>query len=300
MLSSRLLWLLVVAAVPCAALHAEEEAIPEAAQPFMGCWKCDKQPEVLLYFQPQRLVVSNRGRVTVLPVRYEPGKMILGQGAQAELTEVAFKDGKLTLKAEEGELVEYRSVTPVPEEVLLKPMEFGKTTPSAEKIKEIRSELAMRIVEDQAVRTDASRRKDMGKVDADNTAYLTKLVKEYGWIDATRFTERAADNAFLIVQHSGNIPLMQAALPAIEKDLKSGAMKDPQDYALLYDRLCLTLGGKQRYGTQILEDEKGLCVLPLEEPSKVEQRRKEIGLYPLSQYLKMFERSGQKVRMPAE
>ena len=103
------------------------------------------------------------------------------------------------------------------------------------------------------------------KVDAENTRYVKSLVATLGWIDAERFGREAANAAFLIVQHSGDLRLMMAALPEIKKDLKAKRV-DPQDYALLFDRIQTSVGEKQRYGTQLGQNEKGeLIVFPLED-----------------------------------
>ena len=137
----------------------------------------------------------------------------------------------------------------------------------------------------------------MASVDAENTKYLRTLVQDLGWIDAKRFGRRTATDAFLIVQHSGDLRLMQGALPEIEKDMKAG-IGDPQDYALLYDRLKLNLGERQRYGSQIGQNAKGeSVVLPLEDKAKVEEFRKAIGLFPLSQYLEIWkQQTGKAVK----
>jgi YVTN family beta-propeller protein len=158
-----------------------------------------------------------------------------------------------------------------------------------ETVAAIGAELAKRVAVDQAVRKDPSRHGEMGKVDADNTAWLRKTVTVHGWIDAGRFGRKAANAAFLLVQHSGDLALMKAALPLIEMDVRAGSL-DGQSYALLYDRLQLMQGGKQRYGTQIVKDEEkgGWVVLRLEDPDRVDERRKSIGLGPLKDYLKLF------------
>ena len=78
---------------------------------------------------------------------------------------------------------------------------------------------------------------------------------------------------------------MIAVLPLIEKD----ARKFPdfaQPYTLLYDRVELDLGQKQRYGTQIHTGATGDPeVLPLEDPAHVDDFLKELKLPPLSEYL---------------
>lgn len=182
----------------------------------------------------------------------------------------------------------------------LSPLPLGDSTKeiAPQRVAEIKRDLERRVVEDQAVRRQAARRADMSRIDRENTAALRTLVQEIGWIDAERFGREAAGHAFLIVQHSGDLRLMQAALPLIEKDMKRG-IGDPQEYALLYDRLQLMQGKPQRYGSQVAVGPLGNpVVLPLEDRSKVEQFRQEIGLFPLANYLEMIEKRlpGSKVR----
>jgi hypothetical protein len=195
----------------------------------------------------------------------------------------------------------------VPPELELKPWALGQRDKvPGDKTKAIQKELERRLKLDQDVRkkmmdpamrakikTEADARafqEEAAKIDRDNTRYLKSLVGEIGWIDAERFGANTANAAFLIVQHSGDLRLMMAALPEIEKDLKAKRI-DGQGYALLYDRLKLRLGEKQRYGTQVDIDPSGkgtVVVLPLENRAKVDEFRKEIGMFPLSRYLDMI------------
>jgi hypothetical protein len=178
------------------------------------------------------------------------------------------------------------------EEVEEKPaVVLGEVGPlPSERVDAISAELARRAAIDQAVRRDPDRRGEMSNVDAENTAWLTGLVREIGWIDAERFGAKTANAAFLLVQHSGDLPLMAAALPEIEKDVRAGRI-DAQPYALLYDRLHFMRGGKQRYGTQVVVRDDGSQVVErLEDPENVDERRREIGLGPLADYLKGFGR----------
>jgi len=172
------------------------------------------------------------------------------------------------------------------------PLALGARRALDEKdVAEIQGELARRRTVDQAVRRDRSRHEEMAGVDADNTAYLKGVVTDIGWIDVERFGQPAANAAFLLVQHSSDLPLMLAALPEIEKDVRAGKA-DAQNYALLYDRTQLMSGGKQRYGSQIRENDDGdLVVFKLEDPDRVDARRKELGLTPLEDYLALFGRA---------
>ncbi|HKI05489.1 MAG TPA: DUF6624 domain-containing protein [Thermoanaerobaculia bacterium] len=125
-------------------------------------------------------------------------------------------------------------------------------------------------------------------VKSDNTAYLKSLIAEVGWVDSQRFGSTAADAAFLLAQHSQDLPLMLAALPEIKEEVDAGRLEG-ETYALLYDRIQLLLGKPQRYGTRMGQDVAGKPVVLLtEEPDKVDTRRRDLGMTPLSQYVGVF------------
>ena len=190
-----------------------------------------------------------------------------------------------------GKTTTYRKLEKSPPEIQVKPLQLGnRAALSEESVLSIQAELKHRGKIDQVVRADPINRKEMARVDADNTSFLVKLVQEVGWIDVERFGASSSQSALPIVQHSGSIPLLLAALPPIELDVKAKRL-DAQPYALLFDRLKVTLGERQRYGTQLGSDEKGkLIVMPLEDRSRLEALRKEIGLFPFTDYLKLFEK----------
>jgi len=151
------------------------------------------------------------------------------------------------------------------------------------------ADLAQRVKVDQAVRKDPARYGEMPRVDAENTAYVRGIVTDVGWIDAGRFGREAAEAAFLLVQHSGDLPLMLAALPCIEKDAKAGAVSGG-NFALLYDRTQLMSGRKQRYGSQLREADDGALVVDrLEDPDRVDEFRASLGMEPLKDYVARFE-----------
>lgn len=284
-----------------ALMAAEEPVIPEAGKPLQGCWQSEQHESYYLFFEAARIRVLNEGRLQVYGVKYEAGKAVLkNSGYKTELP-YELKDGKLKVKGEPDEV--FKKVEKPPEAIELKPWPMADPKPlSIARVKALQQDFAKREKEDQAVRTNPQRAGDMRKVDAENTAYLKKLVGETGWIDVDRFGAAASNTAFLIVQHSGDLPLMLAALPPIEKDVKAGKL-DGQPYALLYDRLQLYQGKKQRFGTQIGQDKDGSpAVLPLEDRAKVEQFRKEIGIFPLTQYLATFRQmsGGKEVKIMAD
>lgn len=121
-----------------------------------------------------------------------------------------------------------------------------------------------------------------------NRAYIRSIVQEVGWIDATRFGYATSNSAALMIQHSGDRLLMEAALPWIKRDVDTGLMIGDA-YALVYDRLQLMLGARQRYGSQISRDREDVpIVYPTEESDEVDTLRKQLGMLPLSDYIKLF------------
>lgn len=120
---------------------------------------------------------------------------------------------------------------------------------------------------------------------SENTDYIRRLLAEVGWIDVERLGYATSKSAFLLVQHSWEPPLILAVLPELKRDVDAGRM-DADAYVLLFDRLQLALGRRQRFGSQVATDETGaLVVLPVEDPSKVDALRRDRGLIPLKEYV---------------
>lgn len=279
-----------------------EEIVPDFARSLIGSWENDDDNESVIHFEATKCTFARLGKPTLQIARltYEPGRIVTNSLGREVVIRFELKDRVLSLTWPDGKPKKYLKLDKVPAEVEAKPLALGeaKELPK-EKVQTVQGELARRAKLDQEVRTDPAKRNEAGKVDADNTNYVVKLVQEVGWIDAERFGARTSNDAFLIVQHSMHAPLMLAALPAIEKDVKAKRLNG-QPYALLHDRLQLMLGEKQRYGTQIGPNDNGeLVVLPLEDRRRVEELRKEIGLFSLADYLKFYEMSqGKPVKFP--
>jgi hypothetical protein len=282
-----------------------DKLVSTFAKALLGCWKEDGKTEAVIRFEPGKCTFAQLGKsdLRIARVIYERGKMITYTWGRKAEYQFQLTDQALFLTGPDGRTKTYRKLDKDPPEVQVRPLVLGvaKDLPKAQ-IQSIQTELARRKTLDQEVRTNPAKRRDGQKVDTENTSYLVKLVQDVGWIDAERFGARASGDAFLLVQHSGHLPLMLAALPRIEKDVKAKRL-DAQPYALLFDRLQVMLGEKQRYGTQIGTNDKGeLIVMALEERDRVEELRKGIGLFPLAEYLQHFEKqnSGKPVRFEDE
>ncbi|HTQ78393.1 MAG TPA: DUF6624 domain-containing protein, partial [Thermoanaerobaculia bacterium] len=111
----------------------------------------------------------------------------------------------------------------------------------------------------------------------------------------------AAAAAILIVKHADDVPLMQAALPIVERDAaENGGGKEL--VSILVDEVLLTTGHKQKYGTQVADGTNGKpYVLPVDDPGKVDEYRKTLGILSWADYLKRvsdYFYGGAPIRIP--
>lgn len=124
-------------------------------------------------------------------------------------------------------------------------------------------------------------------VDDANQAALLKMVPPEGWFYASRYGKPAANAAFLIVQHADEA-LWRRFVPVLEPLVATGEVEG-QDYALMYDRLALSEGRPQRYGSQMTCKGGHWVVDRLEDPETVETRRQAMGfIWTLAEYQQKF------------
>ncbi len=267
-------------------LAARALQVADPAKELLGVWQCTDDERRFVRFEATRCAMLHDGRLSAWLARYEPGAVELNAFGVRIRWKAELKGEGLRLTTQETTRP-YRRVDAVPRDFEPKPMVLPRQKPlKRDRVKEIQAALAERERSDQAVRNDPMREKEQDKVDAENTAYLVSLVKEVGWIDAKRFGPSAATAAWLLAVHSGDLPFMLAALPEIEKDVKSKVLPNGENYANLFDRVRILRGERQRYGTQIGQDDRGeFVVLPLENRAQVDVLRKEIGLPPLARSL---------------
>ena len=121
-----------------------------------------------------------------------------------------------------------------------------------------------------------------------NQKELEGLLQAKGWPKISAVGQSASTTAFLIIQHS-NIAKQKKYLPIIKK-LCSIKESDWQEYALMYDRIQVSENKPQKYGSQIHFNEKTQTneLYPLENETKVEEWRKELGMESLADYVSMW------------
>jgi hypothetical protein len=272
-----------------------ERADPRDTDPpedVAGCWQDVADAGHYWLFERGRVRELHEGRLLFGRASYDVDHLVRSLWGGHQRIDFTFDDVVLVLTVgTKGTATRFRAVPPAarPAALDVHPLQLPEPMAlPAERIAALQAELAKRHETDQAVRTDPKRSGEMHAVDEDDTKWLTGLVRQIGWIDVPRFGTDAAFSAFLLVQHSGDLPLMAAALPVLERDARRNGLRG-ESYALLLDRLLVNLGRRQRYGSQLGQDEKGrLLLMALEDRDKVDEWRKQLGMIPLNQYLDIF------------
>jgi hypothetical protein len=131
--------------------------------------------------------------------------------------------------------------------------------------------------------------KDIMIKDSLNLIEVKKILDTRGWLGPDVVGLGGSSTLFLVIQHS-DLKTQEKYLPMMREAVKNGKAQ-ASDLALLEDRVALRQGKKQIYGSQIGTDpETGLSyVLPLSDPEHVDQRRAEVGLQALADYVKLWE-----------
>jgi hypothetical protein len=127
-------------------------------------------------------------------------------------------------------------------------------------------------------------------LDQRNVKRLEEIVARYGWPGRSLVGYKASNAAFLVIQHA--YPQTQERyLPLLKGAADKGEAQADQA-AMLEDRILMSQGRKQIYGTQFAPDEVrgGFKLYPIEDEKNVDQRRAKVGLPPLAEYLKDFAR----------
>ena len=132
---------------------------------------------------------------------------------------------------------------------------------------------------DQEVRMNGG---DMEKVDQINQQTIISILEKCGMPSTKTVGIRGIDAIFLVLQHSPK-NLMSLYYPEIKRLVKIGDLSRTS-FALMQDRLLMYYGYPQIYGSQIKNGELYYLYMP----ECVNERRAEIGLGNMEEYLEHF------------
>ncbi len=123
-----------------------------------------------------------------------------------------------------------------------------------------------------------------------NTGRLKEIIEEHGWPDKSLvgsgfLREGGTRCAWYIAQHSDHdLDFQEFALDLMREALQDGEV-EPADVAFLTDRVLVSQGKPQLYGSQFFKDEDGqMKPRPIEDPDNLEERRRRVHLEPFVEY----------------
>lgn len=111
-------------------------------------------------------------------------------------------------------------------------------------------------------------------VDDENLKALLAMAPPEGWFLRSKYG-KAAETAFHIVQHS-DVETQKRFLPTLEKLVPVGEF-DGQNYGMMFDRVAISEGRLQRYGSQFRCDGGKWRPYPIEDADQLDARRKAMG-----------------------
>lgn len=126
----------------------------------------------------------------------------------------------------------------------------------------------------------------INETDSLNLLTVIRIIDNYGWPDPNLVGSERTHTLFMVIQHS-DLKTQQRYLPLL-RAATNNRMLSPASLALLEDRVALREGRKQIYGSQIswnLKTNKYM-MMPLMDPDNVDKRRAQVGLEPLTYYVK--------------
>ncbi|MBO2562188.1 hypothetical protein I6M33_16525 [Shewanella algae] len=129
----------------------------------------------------------------------------------------------------------------------------------------------------------------LAATDHENTQKLKSMLNKRNWFAKSEIGEDGIDAAFLIIQHSPDIEFQEKMLPLLKQSFLNGDGITGQKVALLADRVHLSKGQKQIYGTQADVISGNVIFKPILDAETVDKRRAEMKLPPLDFYKKLLE-----------
>ena len=118
--------------------------------------------------------------------------------------------------------------------------------------------------------------------DEQNLTIVVNLLEKCGMPTLSDVSQEQLMAIWLVIQHSDKF-FMKKYLPVLEAAADKGDL-DWSMIALTKDRVLMYEGKPQIYGSQVMNGK----LWDLMEPEYVNKRRKEVGLGPIEEYLKMF------------
>jgi hypothetical protein len=139
---------------------------------------------------------------------------------------------------------------------------------------------------------EATVNRNYATTDSLNMIEAKKIISKYGFPGYNLVGEEGSNGFWAIIQHCDEDVLFQKEVLLLMSKQVKRHNASGENYALLQDRVLVSQGHKQLYGTQVRLDLKTHHAkpFPIQDSLHVDLRRKAVGLSPLNEYLKLFDR----------
>jgi VWFA-related protein len=156
------------------------------------------------------------------------------------------------------------------------------------KMAQKQQELLQQVVsEDQTKNSD---REKLHQLYETNTAKLCELIKTNGWPTTATVDRNGVGATYYILKNGGTYELQRDLLSVIVAAIKKDPAQKPE-FAGLFDRLRVSAGMKQIFGTQAVSMGGFLVLYPIEDEKRVNDRRAEFGLSTMEINIRNLERN---------
>ena len=156
----------------------------------------------------------------------------------------------------------------------------------------IEDEILIMAEKDQAMRRDTM--DDPSKwdpnIDIENTQRIKEIIAEIGYPNISKVGELASQKAWLLIQHADeDIEFQKSCLELMKQEKEENI--NIQNIAFLEDRILISEGKPQLYGTQFFSNSNSpeLKPHPITKPEKLNERRKEMNLGSFEEYSKRIQ-----------
>jgi len=178
-------------------------------------------------------------------------------------------------------------------------LEFKEIAEKIIELKEEDLELRERLIQNNQLGNGYN--EAMANLHNRNAEILNEIIDSIGYPTIDKVGKEGSEAAWLIIQHSIGQPKFMKKCAKLLENAVNKNKANPKNLAFLTDRIAVYEGKPQLYGTQFDWSKNGeLSPHPFDDLTKVNQRRKSIGLNTLEEQTKLIRKRAENETPPAD
>ena len=136
---------------------------------------------------------------------------------------------------------------------------------------------------------------DLSATAAKRSQRVCQILNSSTWPGKSLVGDEGASAWISLVKSYVAVPQQLDLMPVIAAGLNNGEIAKNDDLAAFVDRLRIRLGQPQLFGTQLSEQNGFIVLYPLQSDERVDAFRKEFGMDPLNDHLRMIQNAYRKL-----